>query len=89
MKNEIEINEELVEEIRSEAFKHTIVVLNRETIVVIGKVFLSAVRDGKQKLPGEVGRIYCHDFDGWVRWMGKLYDDGGRIAIALRPEEEK
>lgn len=61
--SEIEINEQLIQRAREEAFKHTIVVLNRETIVAIAKVFLSAVCDGKQKLAGEAGRGGLWSYD--------------------------
>ena len=96
MSQEIEINEELVEEI-SERFcelkiKEYIPGQLQTTIGWTIGLVLSAVRDDKQKLPGEVGRAVWAkqgDEDHIYDWVADVIENGARTLIILRPEEEK
>ena len=53
---------------------------------------LSAVRDGKQELPGEAGRavwVKQGDEDHIYDWVADVIENGVRTFIAFRPGEEK
>jgi len=71
-KPQVNIPEELVEEIRAEALKHTIVVLNRETILAIIARICRAFLDGE-----------LDDYFGVVgRWKLRAYNDMDRLFLA-------
>lgn len=51
---------------------------------------LSAVRDGKQKIPGEAGRAVWMkqgDEDHIYDWVAEVIENGARTFIALRQEK--
>lgn len=79
LKFEDKVDEEMMATFRAEAQ------IDRRGIIALAEFFLSAVGDGKLKLPGEVGRIAADMLAGG---KGEVtYVRKGDVLIILRPEK--